>query len=157
MKRDIGRRPVLLRQGLVALALAVLLAAACGDEPTPTGAGSTPPPDDSTSTTQVPPDPSVIAPPATTAATQPATLRCETVGFTPNSEDAASEITATGLSCDEAEAFVRVAGQRTSSGGPDRLDVSGYRCVRTDTEQDPLPLSRYECTNGDKTVTFVRS
>ena len=157
VKRDIGRRLVFLRHGLVALALPFLLATACGDDPTPTGARSTPPPDDSTSTIEAPPDASVTAPPTNTSAAPPATLRCETVGFTPNSEDAASEITAAGLSCDEAEAFVRIAGERTSSGGPDRLDVSGYRCVRTDTEQDPLPLSRYECTNGDKTVTFVRS
>lgn len=99
----------------------------------------------------------MTAPATNTSPAQPATLRCETVGFTPNSEDAASEITATGLSCDEAEAFVRIAGARTSSGGPDRLDVSGYRCVRTGSEQDPLPLSRYECTNGNKNISFVRS
>ena len=79
------------------------------------------------------------------------------VGFTPNSEDAASEITATGLSCGEATAFVRVAGEQTSSGGPDSLEVEGYRCRRTGSEQDPLPLSRYECTNGERKVTFTRS
>ena len=99
----------------------------------------------------------MTAPATNTSPAPPATLRCGMVGFTPNSEDAASEITATGIACDDAEAFVRVAGERTSSGGPDRLDVSGYRCVRTGSEQDPLPLSRYECTNGDKKVTFVRS
>lgn len=125
------------------VALVLLVAAACGDNPTPTTAGSTTSTDVSTSTSQ--------------PVTQPVTLRCETVGFTPNSEDAASDITATGLSCDEAEAFVRIAGERTSSGGPDRLDVSGFRCVRTGGEQDPLPTSRYECTNGNEKVTFVRS
>ena len=153
MKCDRGRRPIVVRQGLVALALAV--AAACGDDPTPTGAGSKPPPDASTSITQPSSDTTASAPATNTS--RSSTLRCKMVGFTPNSEDAASEITATGLSCDEAEAFVRVAGERTSSGGPDRVDVSGYRCVRTGSEQDPLPLSRYECTNGDKKVTFVRS
>ena len=153
MKCDRGRRPIVVRQGLVALALAV--AAACGDDPTPTGAGSKPPPDASTSITQPSSDTTASAP--ATSTSRSSTLRCKMVGFTPNSEDAASEITATGLSCDEAEAFVRVAGERTSSGGPDRVDVSGYRCVRTGSEQDPLPLSRYECTNGDKKVTFVRS
>ena len=152
MKCDRGRRPSLVR-GLVALALVV--AAACGDDPTPTGAGSKPPPDASTSITQPSSNTTVTA--AATNTSSIRTLRCGMVGFTPNSEDAASEITATGLSCDEAEAFVRVAGERTSSGGPDRLDVSGYRCVRTSSEQDPLPLSRYECTNGHKNVTFVRS
>jgi hypothetical protein len=56
-----------------------------------------------------------------------------------------------------AEAFVRIAGTRTSSGGPQEVDVSGYHCVRTRTEEDPLPVSFYECTNGPKKVTFVRS
>ena len=134
--------------------LAVVLAA-CSDDPAPSGAGSTQSSEPSTSATRPTSDTSVTAPATNTSAAP--TLRCGMVGFTPNSEDAASEITATGLSCDEAEAFVRVAGERTSSGGPDRLDVSGYRCVRTGSEQDPLPVSRYECTNGSKKVTFVRS
>lgn len=83
--------------------------------------------------------------------------RCGTVGFTPNSEDAASDITATGLSCDEARAFVEVAGTRTSAGGPQQVTVDGYRCVATHTERDPLPQALYECENGDRRVTFVRS
>ncbi len=156
MKGDRGRRPIVGRRGLVALALVVTAAcAACGDDPKPTGTGSAPPPEASTSVTQPASGASVTA--ATTNTAPATTLQCAMVGFTPNSEDAASEITATGLSCNEAEAFVRIAGERTSSGGPDRVDVSGYRCVRTGSEQDPLPLSRYECTNGDKKVTFVRS
>jgi hypothetical protein len=89
--------------------------------------------------------------------TQAVTLRCKMVGFTPNSEDAAGDITATGLSCADAEAFVRIAGARTSSGGPQELDVSGYHCVRTRSEEDPLPQSFYECTNGPKKVAFIRS
>ena len=86
-----------------------------------------------------------------------ATLDCRTVAFTPNSEDAASSIKATGLPCAEAEAFVRVAGARTSSGGPAQLDVEGYRCVRVRTSQDPIPQAFYECTSGTKKVTFVRT
>lgn len=95
------------------------------------------------------------APRSTTAV--PATLECQTVGFTPNSEDAASDVRATGLSCDEAEAFVRSAGMVTSSGGPQEVEVEGFRCVRTLVQEEPLPRSSYECTNGDRTVTFVRS
>ncbi|MGH9190320.1 MAG: hypothetical protein ACRD0Q_09865 [Acidimicrobiales bacterium] len=99
---------------------------------------------------------------ASTTATTPAatavrTSQCETVGFTPNSEDAASDIRATGLSCAEAEAFVRVVGPRTSSGGPAELDVEGYHCIRVRADEDPLPLAFYECTNGTRKVTFVRS
>ncbi len=95
---------------------------------------------------------------ATSTTSAPAgVLECATVAFTPNSEDAASDITATGLSCDEAESFVRRAGMQTSSGGPEEVDVDGFHCIRTSSQQDPLPRSSYECTNGPKTVTFVRS
>lgn len=93
----------------------------------------------------------------TTTGGAAATLDCATVGFTPRSEDAASSVTATGLPCAEAEAFVRVAGARTSSGGPAQLDVEGYRCVRVRTSQDPIPQAFYECTSGSKKVTFVRT
>ena len=93
----------------------------------------------------------------TTARATGATLNCQTIGFTPNSEDAASSVTATGLPCSEAEAFVRVAGLQTSSGGPAEVTVQGYRCVRTRTVTEPLPRAFYECTSGTKKVTFVRS
>lgn len=85
------------------------------------------------------------------------TLDCQTVGFTPDSEDAASSVKATGLPCAEAEAFVRIAGRQTSSGGPAQVDVEGYRCVRVRTVQEPLPQAFYECTSGTKKVAFVRS
>jgi len=94
---------------------------------------------------------------ATTTVRAAGTLSCQTIGFTPNSEDAASSVTATGLPCSEAEAFVRTAGRQTSSGGPAQVDVEGYRCVRVRSVQDPLPQAFYECTNGAKKVTFTRS
>ena len=93
----------------------------------------------------------------TTAARAAGTLDCQTVAFTPNSEDAASSVKATGLSCAEAEAFVRVAGARTSSGGPAQVNVEGYRCVLVRTVREPIPQASYECTNNDKKVTFVRT
>ena len=94
---------------------------------------------------------------ATTSTRAGATLDCQTVGFTPNSEDAASSIKATGLSCAEAEAFVRIAGRRTSAGGPAQVDVEGYRCVRVRTVQEPIQQAFYECTSGVRKVTFVRT
>lgn len=88
----------------------------------------------------------------------PATMHCGQVAFTPNSEDAAGDITVTtGTSCDEARAFVEVAGRQTSSGGPDGVDVDGFRCVRTASADEPLPTSTYRCTRGATIVTFVRS
>ena len=122
---------------LVAVSVLGFVLSSCGSEPETVGG---------TTTTL-----------ADTTTTQAVTLQCKMVGFTPNSEDAAGEVTATGLSCADAEAFVRIAGARTSPGGPQELDVSGYHCVRTRSEEDPLPRSFYECTNGSQKVTFVRS
>ncbi|MDQ4132093.1 MAG: hypothetical protein M3179_02550 [Actinomycetota bacterium] len=93
--------------------------------------------------------------PTTTAA--PRTLDCGTVAFTPQSEDAASQIKATGLSCAEAQSVVRVVGEQTSAGGPAALDAQGYHCVRTGGQEDPLPQAFYECTKGSQKITFVRS
>lgn len=111
-------------------------------------------PTTSTTATTSPP---TTSPPTTTTTAAPVTSRCQTVAFTPASEDAASDVTATGLACDEAEAFVRLAGARTSSGGPPELDVEGWHCVRTGSEEDPLPQASYECRSGARIVTFVRS
>lgn len=94
---------------------------------------------------------------STTTARAAGTLDCQTIAFTPNSEDAASSVKATGLTCAEAEAFVRIAGRQTSSGGPAQVTVEGYRCVRVRSVQDPLPQAFYECTSGTKKVTFTRS
>ena len=94
---------------------------------------------------------------AATSSTAPVTIDCPTVGFTPQSEDAASSVKATGVSCAEAEAFLRVAGPKTSPGGPSSLQVEGYRCVLTKSVDDPLPQGFYECESGAKKITFVRS
>jgi uncharacterized cupin superfamily protein len=69
----------------------------------------------------------------------------------------ASDVRATGVSCEEAESLVRAAGARTSSGGPQQLTVEGYRCVLTRSQQDPIPAAHYECTDGERRVTFVRT
>jgi hypothetical protein len=120
--------------------------AGCGDD---TDSGSAP----ETTTTLA----STTSSTASTTTAPPGPLKCQSVGFTPNSEDGAFDVMATGLSCAEAEAFVRNAGARTSSGGPPSVTVDGYRCVLTRSEQEPLPQAFYECTNGSKKVTFVRS
>jgi hypothetical protein len=146
-----------MRRAAAALVVLGLALVGCGDDSeTDQGAATTVPRSPiATTTTTV----RSVTPTTGSSATSTTvgTLQCETVAFTPNSEDAASDVTATGLSCSEAEAFVREAGMQTSSGGPSEVDVQGYHCVRTRTEQDPLPRSYYECTNGPKTVTFVRS
>ena len=124
--------------------MAVVLAG-CADD---TDSASTP----ETTTTSA----TTISSTASTTTAPPVTLKCQSIGFTPNTEDGAFDVMATGLSCADAEAFVRIAGARTSSGGPQSLSVEGYRCVLARSEQEPLPQAFYDCTSGSRKVTFVR-
>lgn len=87
----------------------------------------------------------------------PTSTTCRNVAFSPQSEDAASSIVATGLPCDKAETFVRRLGPLVSANGPARIELDGFRCVLTRHEEDPLPQGFYECTNGPMRITFVRS
>jgi len=86
-------------------------------------------------------------------------LRCANVGFTPNSDDVAGSIVATGLSCLDAEDFVRAVGARVgATSGPDRLEQGAFVCIRTARRDGPgLPASDYECTSGARKVTFSRT
>ena len=137
---------------LAAMAVAAMASGlvACGDDDTEPETTST---SVATSTALT----STSASTSTTGGGAGATLDCGTVGFTPQSEDAASQIKATGVTCEEARTFVEAAGARTSSGGPQQVTVNGYRCVLTRTVEDPLPFADYECTDGDKKITFTRS
>jgi hypothetical protein len=100
------------------------------------------------------------APAPTTTAGGGATTQCDDLSFTPNSEDIANHIVATGLPCLEAEAFVGKVGPLVgATGGPANIAVAGYACVRTREDDGTygLPSSDYECTSGDKKVTFHRT
>ena len=92
-----------------------------------------------------------------TAGSPPASAECTTVGFTPQTEDAASSVVATGLSCEEAEAFVRRLGPSVSPSGPARIELDGFECVLTRYEREPLPQGFYQCTSGSRRISFVRS
>ncbi|MEA2902546.1 MAG: hypothetical protein QOH36_2433 [Actinomycetota bacterium] len=103
---------------------------------------------------------------AVVATTAPTTIgiatsgQCADQNFTPNSDDIAGDIVATGVSCAEAEAFVRRVGPLVgATGGPANIEVGGFACVRTkeDDGQYGIPSSDYECTNGDRKVTFHRT
>ncbi len=145
------------RVGLAAAVMGIALSA-CGNRDG-TASSSTTTTAVTTSSTQATSSTTV---PTTTASSQTTaaaarTLECETVGFTPQTEDAASSIRATGIGCDEARSFVKAAGALTSSGGPASVDVGGYRCVRTRSLEDPIPQAFYECTKDAIKVAFVRS
>jgi len=84
--------------------------------------------------------------------------RCADVGFAPNTDNLASGIVASGLSCAEAEALVRKVGTQVRSvGGPSRVEVDGFTCIRTSESDRGLPSSEFECTSGPRRVTFRRT
>jgi hypothetical protein len=143
------------------LAVAVLLVA-CGEgddgdagpsqtaAPTTTAAPGTTAAPSTTSTT-------IARTTSTTVRSTQGTVRCSSVGFTPNSDNVASEIVATGLSCTEAEALVRAVGGPLGPGGPERASANGFTCVLTGRSSEGLESATYECTNGARKVTFRRT
>jgi hypothetical protein len=90
---------------------------------------------------------------ATTAA-----LQCEKIGFTANSDDVATEITATGIDCQEAGQLIRAVhtGQNPVSGSP-TLDIDGFRCTVAEQPDDPLPATTFDCRRGDERVTWKKT
>jgi hypothetical protein len=83
---------------------------------------------------------------------------CADVAFAPNSDNLATAVIATGVSCADAEALVRKVGAQVRSvGGPSRVEVDGYVCLRTGENTAPgLPASDFECTSGSRKITFRR-
>jgi hypothetical protein len=84
---------------------------------------------------------------------------CADVVFSPNSENMASGIVATGFaSCADAEAFVRRVGvQLRAVGGPAELQVDNFACARTAESDRALPSADYRCSSGLQTVYFHRT
>lgn len=94
----------------------------------------------------------VTAPPA------PVPTPCNDVVFTPNSENGASSIVATGISCADAEAFVRkVGGPLGPINGLPHTEADGFVCERTSQEDRGLPSATYRCTRGAQLITFLRT
>jgi hypothetical protein len=84
--------------------------------------------------------------------------RCQDIAFAPNSDNLASDVVATGVSCSEAEALVRKVGPQVGAvGGPTRVEADGWVCIRTASDDRFLPNSDFACTSGSKTVTFHRT
>lgn len=87
-------------KGLIALVVGTLgvLGAGCNADSDDGGAGAGATTSTGASSTTTAPKP---------AGSSSAPARCPQIGFTPNSDDVATEITATGVHCDEASALVR--------------------------------------------------
>ena len=87
------------------------------------------------------------APPASAATTR----HCGQVAFTPNSDDAAGQIRATGLTCGLARDFVR-----DSKGRPGRR-FRGFTCTSAAVD-DPMGLAytRFRCTGAGDVIRWRR-
>ena len=164
------------RHRLMALIGLLLLAGCSGDDarslgPVPT-APTTTTTEPVTSTTSTTTATSVAPRPAASATTSTAAprlvngtpqvtvgaSRCQDIAFAPNSDNLASDIVATGVTCAEAEALVRKVGPQVGAiGGPSRVEADGWVCIRTASNDRFLPNSDFACTSGSKTVTFHRT
>jgi hypothetical protein len=147
----------ILRPASVIAVVAVLVLAGCGDEDesASVGAQGTPPPSSSPPATATTVGPSTAVTP--TSATAP---RCANVSFSSDTEDVATDIRSTGLSCTEAEALVRKLGALVSSPtGPSRVESDGFVCTRLSVRSGDHgpPLGTFDCTNAGTKVTFVRA
>ena len=80
---------------------------------------------------------------------QQTTRNCGQVNFTPNSDDVAAQIRATGLTCGLARDFVQ-----DSEGRPGRR-FRGFTCTSTAVE-DALPYRRYRCTGAGDVIRWRR-
>lgn len=77
------------------------------------------------------------------------TRNCGQIGFTPNSDDLASHIRATGLTCGLARDFVR------DSKGRPRSGFRGFTCTRVVVNAD-LTYTRYRCTGAGDVIRWRR-
>lgn len=93
-----------------------------------------------------------------TGSNAPSATVCKDVGFSPNTDNLASDIVATGIPCAEAEAFVRkVGGPLGPINGLPRTESDGFVCERTSQQEAGLPSATYVCTSGSRRITFVRT
>ena len=89
--------------------------------------------------------------PSGAAAHEVKTRACGQVGFTPDSEDMAADIRATGITCGIARDFVR-----DSSGRPGER-FRGFRCRSTEVDRtDALPYTRYRCVADGDVIRWRR-
>lgn len=155
----------ILRPAWLVAAGALIVLAGCGGSGQTTAAGAqatqaTQATSGAPATATTAPIPTTAATATTVAATATTVPKCTDQTLSANPEDTAANIRATGLSCTDAEAFVRAAGaQMTSPNDPARIESGGYVCNRTSLRSgDHGPaLATFECVNGSAKVTFQRA
>ena len=87
---------------------------------------------------------------ATASAGSGTTRKCASVPFTPNSDDVAADIRATGLTCGLARDFVL-----DSNGRPGKR-FRGFTCTSASVETGQLPYTRYRCTGAGDVIRWRR-
>lgn len=106
----------------------------------------------------VPPAAPITVTTAVPLTTVPVTVECPDIGFTPNSDDVAGNIKATGATCDEASALVReVRRTHNAYSGPRALERGGFTCSVVVTDSLELPYSTYTCVTGAKRVMWEKT
>lgn len=89
--------------------------------------------------------------------TTAAPAACGDLGFTPQTEDAAWDITATGVDCEAARELVTwVAANHNFYSGPPSLDAPGFSCTMR-LEDDTMPAGFYTCSSGPATVEWKKT
>ncbi len=89
--------------------------------------------------------------------TTAATLPCADIGFSPQSDNIATHIVATGTPCSEAQALVRkVAAAHDFTTGPREFTSGAFVCTVM-TQEVALPVGHYTCLDGAKKVTWDKN
>ena len=89
---------------------------------------------------------------------EPTGVRCDGVVFFGPGEDAAGDIYADGLSCDDAKSFLRAHAEPTGAlNGIAHIEAEGFSCDRTGQSDVHLPRANYKCTRGLQTISFIRT
>ena len=89
----------------------------------------------------------------TTPTTAPSVASCPNIGFTPQSDDVASSIVATGVGCDEALALVRAV-RYDPSRSHHLPAINGFSCDGTEATSPGLGHTQWVCTSGPRRVTW---
>lgn len=111
------------------------------------------------SATSPPPIVTSSGPTAGPSASQPRgnATACGDVHFDASSDNAAWEISATGVSCADAVALVkRVAQEHNFVSGPRQFTTDGWACTVTTTE-DGMPQGAYGCRKGAALVSWDKT
>lgn len=86
-----------------------------------------------------------------------APTKCQQIGFTPNSDDVAGDITASGMDCTEASDVVRRVRERHDPVAGRRFFRSPPFTCRGMRQTTALESTAYRCDDGSRRVTWTKT